>query len=164
MQKSGPPGSKAIGVKLVASSTDQLSTLIRVSRDFEAYLKTIPGTKNVSRSSNDTPGQFIFTLKKDTLAQYGVNPGLIYSQISQNINGITVGSIEDNGEDMDVKIKTDKFSDDVKMDDILSIPINVGNANFVIRDFVDTTLSNAIAVVTREDGNIQITVESDIEK
>ncbi len=65
---------------------------------------------------------------------------------------------------MDVKIKTDKFSDDVKMDDILSIPINVGNGNFVIRDFVDTTLSNAIAVVTREDGNIQITVESDIEK
>ena len=148
----------------MAASTDKLPTLIQVSRDFEAFLKTIPGTKNVSRSSNDTPGQFIFTLKKDILAQYGVNPNLIYSQISQSINGITVGSIEDNGEDMDIKIKTDTFSDDVKMDDILSIPITVGNTQFIIRDFVDTTLSNAIAVVTREDGKIQITVESDIEK
>ena len=162
--KGWPPGSKAIGIKLVAASTDKLPTLILVSKDFEANLKKFPGSKNVSRSSNDTPGQFIFTLKKDVLAQYGVSPALIYAQIAQNMNGITVGSVEDNGEDMNIKITSDTFSDDVKMEDILSIPLTIGVQNFVVRDFVDTTISNATARVSRENGKIQITVESDLEK
>ena len=135
-----------------------------VSKDFETYLKKFSGSKNVSRSSNDTPGQFIFTLKKDILAQYGVSPALVYSQIAQSMNGITVGSIEDNGEDMSIKVKSGLFTDDVKMEDILSIPLTIGIQNFMIRDFVDTTISNATATVSRENGKIQITVESDLEK
>ncbi len=162
-QKGWPPGSKAIWVKLIAESTDKLPTLIEVSKDFETFLKKFPGSKNVSRSSNDTPGQFIFTLKKDSLAQYGISPAIIYAQMAQNMNGITVGSIEDNGEDMDVKVKSDKFWDDVKMEDILSIPIIVGTTNYMLHDFIDTTVSNATATVARENGKIQITVESDLE-
>lgn len=124
----------------------------------------MPGTKNVGRSSEDTPGQFIFKLKKDLLAQYGISPALIYSQITQTVNGITVGSIEDNNEDMDIKIRSSKFDDDIKMDDILSIPITVGTSSYVVRDFVDTTISNATAVVSREDGKIQITADANLEK
>ena len=81
----------------------------------------------------------------------------------QSINGITVGSIEDNGEDMDVKIRSDRFTESVKMEDILSIPIVVGDTSYVIRDFVDTTITNATATVSREDGRIQITVDANLE-
>ena len=119
--------------------------------------------KNVGRSSNDTPGQFIFTLKKDILAEYNISPAIVYSQMTQSMNGITVGSIEDNGEDMDVKILSDIFSEGIKMEDILSIPITVGGTNYVVRDFVDTTITNATATVSREDGNIQITVDANLE-
>ncbi len=121
------------------------------------------GVKNVGRSSNDTPGQFIFTLKKDILAEYNISPAIVYSQMTQSMNGITVGSIEDNGEDMDVKILSDIFSESIKMEDILSIPITVGGTNYVVRDFVDTTITNATATVSREDGNIQITVDANLE-
>lgn len=107
--KNGPPGSKAVGLKLIVDNPDKLSTLIQVSKDFETHLKAISGTKNVSRSSTDTPGQFIFTLKKDLLADLGVSPALIYSQISQTINGVTVGSVENNGEDMNVVLKSSQF-------------------------------------------------------
>ena len=162
--KWGPPGSKAIGIKLLAENTDGLPTLINVSKDFEAFLKKMPGTKNVGRSSNDTPWQFIFKLKKDLLAEYGISPALIYSQITQTVNGITVGSIEDNNEDMDIKIRSSKFGDDVKMEDILSIPITVGTSSYMVRDFVDTTITNATAVVSREDGDIQITAEANLEQ
>jgi hypothetical protein len=37
--KGGPPGSKAIGIKLIAENADKLSTLIDVSKDFETYLR-----------------------------------------------------------------------------------------------------------------------------
>jgi multidrug efflux pump subunit AcrB len=161
--KWGPPGSKAIGIKLIADNASQLPTLINVSKDFEAFLKKMPGTKNVSRSSSDTPGQFIFHLKKDLLAQYNISPAIIYSQISQNLNGITVWTVEDNGSDMDVKIKSSRFSDDVKMEDILSLPISIGTSNYLVQDFVDSTITNATATVARENGKIQITVESNLD-
>lgn len=162
--KGWPPGWKAIGIKLIAEDAKNLSTLINVSKDFESHLKNTPWTKNVSRSSNDTPGQFIFQLKKDLLATYGISPTIIYSQITQNIGGIIVGTIEDNGSDMDIRLKSSQFWDDVRMENILSIPITIGNTSYNIGDFVESTITNATATVSREDGKIQITVESNLEK
>jgi multidrug efflux pump subunit AcrB len=50
-----PPGGKAMGIKLVADSPEKLDTLIVVSKEFENYLKGFTGSKNVWRSSSDTP-------------------------------------------------------------------------------------------------------------
>ena len=80
------------------------------------------------------------------------------------MNGVVVGSIEDNGEDMDVKLRSSVFRDDVNLEKILSLPIPTANENFALRDFVDSTLSNATAAISREDGKIQITVDSDLEQ
>jgi multidrug efflux pump subunit AcrB len=46
----------------------------------------------------------------------------------------------------------------------LNIPINVGSTTYRISNFVDNRIENAIASVKRENGNIQITVDSDLEK
>lgn len=37
------------------------------------------------------------------------------------MNGITVGSIEDNGDDMNIVLKSDKFIKEAKMEDILGL-------------------------------------------
>jgi hypothetical protein len=50
------------------------------------------------------------------------------------------------------------------MENILSIPITIGNTSYNIGDFVESTITNATATVSREDGKIQITVESNLEK
>ncbi len=92
-----------------------------MAKEFKEYLKTVPGTKNVSVSSQDTPGQFVFTLNKDLLALYGIPASLIYQAISTNMNGVTVGSIEDNGDDMNIVLKSDRFIQEAKMEDILGI-------------------------------------------
>ncbi len=39
------------------------------------------------------------------------------------MNGVNIGSIEDDGEDMEVVLKTNQFLSDVKIEDILAIPI-----------------------------------------
>lgn len=114
-----------MGLKLIVDKPEKLSTLINVSKDFETYLKSVKGTKNVSRSSNDTPGQFVFQLKKDLIATTGITPALIYGQIAQSMNGVTVGTIDDNGEDMNVILKTSQFTDDVLLEDVLAIPLTV---------------------------------------
>ncbi len=107
--ENGPPGGKAVGLKLVAEETSDLPDLIEVSQDFQAHMKSMDGMKNVGTSSTETPGQFVFSLKKDLLADYGVSPSVIYSAVTQNMNGVTVGTVENNGSDMDVILKTDTF-------------------------------------------------------
>ncbi len=159
----GPPSGKAVGVNLTVDDPEKLSTLITVSKDFEAYLKTIPGTKNVGRSSNDTPGQFIFKLKKDLIASTGITPATIYSQISQSMNGVNLWTVEDDGEDMSIILKSSQFREDVRIEDILSIPLIVWQNTYQIGDFIDSQISNATASVSRTDGNIEITVDADLE-
>lgn len=159
-----PPSSKAIWLKIISDEASSLPKLIQISKEFKEYLKTIPGTKNVTVSSQDTPGQFIFTLKKDLLALYNIPASLIYSSISTSINWVTVGSIEDNGEDMNIIIKTDTFIKEAKMEDILGITFTIWTTNYKVGNFVDTRTQNAIASVNRENGKVQIAVESDLEK
>lgn len=161
--KNGPPGSKAVGLKIIADNADKLPILINVSKDFETYLKGVPGTKNVGRSSNDTPGQFIFALKKELMTTAGISASAIYTQIAQNMNGILIGTVEDKGEDMDIRLKSSKFSDEVRLEDILALPIAVGNSSYKVGEFVDTNLTNATAQVSRTDGKLQITVDADLE-
>lgn len=162
--KNGPPGSKAVWLKLIVDDPDKLSTLIKVSKDFEAHLKTLPGTKNVGRSSSDTPGQFIFNLKKDLISTTGISAAQIYAQISQSMNGVTLGSVEDDGEDMNIIVKSSQFLDDVKLEDVLSIPLTVWTSRYVVWDFVESRITNATANISRQDGDIQITVDADLEQ
>ena len=161
--KWGPPGGKAVGLKIVSDTSENLPTLIKVAKEFKEHLKTIPGTKNVSVSSQDTPGQFVFRLNKDLLALYGIPASLVYQAISTNMNGITVGNIEDNGDDMNIVLKSDRFIQEAKMEDILGISFVVWNSTYKIGNFVDTKVQNAIASVNRENGKVQITVEWDLE-
>lgn len=50
---------------------------------------------------------------------------MIYGQIAQSMNGVTLGSVEDDGEDMSVILKSSQFVGDVRIEDISSIPITV---------------------------------------
>lgn len=162
--KNGPPGSKAIGLKLTVDDPEKLALLIKVSKDFEAKLKTISWTKNVGRSSNDTPGQFIFKLKKDLIATTGISPSIIYAQIAQSMNGVNLWSIEDNGEDMSVILKSSQFREDVRIEDILSVPVVARETTYQIGDFIESEITNATASITRVDGDIEITVDADLEE
>lgn len=108
-----------MGLKLNADSSDGLETLIAVSEDFETFLRSQNGTKNVSTTSGETPGQFAFVLKKDVLAEFGIPASRIYSEILSTVNGANVGSIEDGGEDVDVVVRVAEFSDSLDPQSIL---------------------------------------------
>jgi multidrug efflux pump subunit AcrB len=159
-----PPSSKAVGLKLISEDAESLPLLIQTAKEWKEALRKIPGTKNVTVSSQDTPGQFVFSLKKDLLALYGIPSSTIYQSISTSMNGVTVGSIEDNGEDMNVILKTDTFATESRMEDILSIPFTVWPTTYTVGNFIDTKTQNAIASINRENGKVQIAVEADLEK
>lgn len=47
VEEGGPPAGKAVGIKLIADNTDQLTELKKVSEDFEEHLRSLTGTINV---------------------------------------------------------------------------------------------------------------------
>lgn len=80
--QNGPPTGSAVSIKLLADQTDKLTDLKRVVRDFENYLKNLEGTKNVTNTSQDGPGEIVFTVNRERAAIMGVSPLQIYGEIS----------------------------------------------------------------------------------
>ena len=64
---------------------------------------------------------------------------------------------------MSVILKSSQFTNTVNLEDVLSIPISIGTTTYRVGDFVESRLTNATASISREDGNIQIAVDSDLE-
>jgi multidrug efflux pump subunit AcrB len=64
---------------------------------------------------------------------------------------------------MTVYLKSTKFEEKINLEDVLSIPIIVGPTTYLIGDFVESRLSNALASISRADGDIHITVDADLE-
>ncbi|MFZ5341602.1 MAG: hypothetical protein ACOZBL_03485 [Patescibacteria group bacterium] len=55
--------------------------MITVSKDFEQYLRNVEGTKNVSNSSDETPGQFVFDFNTEKLRSLNLTPSDLMSEI-----------------------------------------------------------------------------------
>ena len=72
-------------------SFDKLS---EVNRDFKHFLASIPGTKNVSSSSEESAGQFLFELDDQKLALLGLAPQSIGPALYLELNGLEAGSIK----------------------------------------------------------------------
>lgn len=79
----GPPTGKPVGIKLVASDTSLLSGLIATSNDFESYLRSLPGTKAITNSAQQSPGQIVFRADDEKLVNFGISPSTVYGQLSR---------------------------------------------------------------------------------
>lgn len=163
VQSGGPPTGKAVGIKLVADSPEKLNDLIAVSKEFEAHLRTLTGAKNVATTSQDTPGQFVITLKRDVIDTLGVSPALVNSSIISVVNGSVIGAIQYRGLDIDMRIKSSKFLTGVDPGDLANEKILIAGRLWRVGDLADIRAENAIASIASEDGDIVITVESDVE-
>lgn len=157
-----PWWSSPVGIKIESNSNGNLQELIRTAKDFENFINSLPGTKNIANSSQDTPGQFIFRLKKDLLASLGISPQVIYQNITQNINGITIGSVKDDDNDIDIILKNSQFHERSTPDEIANIVFSIWKKQYRVGEFIDIIPTNSISNISRKNGNIQISLSADI--
>ncbi|MCH2188389.1 efflux RND transporter permease subunit [Candidatus Gracilibacteria bacterium] len=162
-QEGGPPTGKPVGVKLIASNTKSVPDLKRVSKDFEAFLRDIPGTKNITSSSSDTPGQFVFLFDNNKLNYFGLNPDDFLNEIYFYTNGLKAGSIKSEFEDNDIVLKVAEFEEDLSPSDIENLVIQTRVGKFRVGDFASYELTSGLSSISREDRKITISVESDLE-
>ncbi len=159
-----PPSGKAVWIKLIADSNEKFGTLMEVAQEFENHLQSIPGSRNVTNSSSESPWQFVFTIDKQKLALMGILPNEIMGELFLTLNGLWAGSIRGRYDSYDIKVMYDDFLDGASADDVMNIAVPTRAGNIMLGTVADYNFESAISNIAREDGNITVRVESDIDQ
>ena len=159
----GPPTGSPVGIKLIAASNKDLPTLVKVSKDFQKYLSSLTGTKNVANSSDDSPGQFVFTLSRSALWVLGLMPSDVVGELYARVNSLGAGSFKDDYDDQDVVVQYADTVNQVSPDNILSIVLSTKVGPVPVGQIASYAFDSAISTISREDTKITITVNSDLQ-
>lgn len=122
--ENGPPAGSPVGVKLNAANSKDIATLKEVADDFKEFLQTIPWTKNVSTSSTENPGQFVFEFNREKLSFIGLSPDDILWELRFYIAGIGAWSIQSLYEDNDIVLSVAEFQDELNPKNINDLIVN----------------------------------------
>ena len=159
-----PPAGSAVWLKLIADSTEQLPALIQIAKEFEEKLRTIPWAKNISNSSDDTPGQFIFEFDEDKLRLLGLTPNDFSNELFATMQWVGAGALKGRYDDYDIKVLYKQFETTISPSDVQNIRVNTTAGVIRVGDVIDYTIENSISSVQREDTNLLIKVDADTEQ
>lgn len=154
----GPSGGSTIGIKLIAKSASDLDTLSAVARDFKSYLGSLPGAKNVTNSSEESPGQFVFELDKQKLALLGLSPANVAPELYLVLNGMKAGTLKMGTEMHDIKLKYQDFDSQVSPDVLMTTMINTPAGQLPLASIGNYVFKPAVSSISREKGEITITI------
>ena len=158
----GPPGWKAVGINIIAESTQYLETLSHVSKEFETYLISLDGTKNVWSSISSTPWQFVFNLDYEKIAKLWLSPSEISSSIFANTNWLNAGTIKWLLTDHDIKIKIAEFENNLSPYDLENLVLNTSKWKIKLTDVASYNFETAISQINRDNTDITVLVDSDL--
>ena len=161
--ENGPPAWSPVWVKLNVNSSKDIDILKKTADDFKAFLQWLPGTKNVSTSSTDNPGQFVFRFDRQKLSFAWLTPDDILGEVRFYIAGINAGSIQSTYEDNDIVLSVAEFEDNLNPKDINDLIINTQVGKIRVGDYADFQFEPGLSSISREDGKISIAANSDLE-
>ncbi len=158
-----PPITKPVGIKLIVDDNKKIDELRQVAWDFETYLRSISGLKNIALSSSDSPGQFVFRFNNEKLSYIGLTPSDLVGEVYSHLNGAKVGTIKSALEDNDIVVKVENFDVSLSPEDIINLQVQTRLGPVRVWDYVDYSFEKSLSSISRENGNITITVDADIE-
>jgi len=159
-----PPQGKPVWLKLTADDNTKFSQLVVVAKEFAAHLRSVEGTKNVSISSKDTPGQFIFAFDRSKLAVLWLTPSDVTSQLWVALNGANAGTITIDSIDADIKVLYDTFGNEVSPSDITNTMIITQQGLIPVSEVMDYSVDNSVGEISRSENKISIKVDGDLEE
>ncbi len=162
--KNWPPGWTEVGIKLVADSNKKFNTILIVAKDFERYLESVKWSKNVGTSSEESPWQFVYKLKRDKLSLLGVGPSYFFGELYAITNGITAWSLNGEYDNHDIKLQYTNFDKHITPNQINDITIQTPRGGLRIGDITKYSFEQAISQITREDTKITISIGSNVEE
>lgn len=150
--------SSEVWIKIKATDNVSQDEIAKVARDFENYLKSIPGTKNITNSSKESPGQFVFELDEDKLALLWLTKTSIGPSLYLALNGMDAGSIKIDGDTHDLKVKYDDLKDTVSPDTLMGTIITTSAGQIPLASIWNYTFKPAVSNIVRDDWDITVTI------
>lgn len=103
-------------------------------------------------------------MDKQKLALLGILPNEISSELFVALNGIGAGTVKGRYDNYDIKIMFDKTIDSITPNDVLDMRIPTRAGSIMVGTVADYAFESAISNISRENTNITVRVESDIEQ
>lgn len=159
-----PPGTKPIGVKLITKNNNKTEELNKIWLDFEGYLATIPGTKNIESSSRQTPWQFVYKFDKDKLSLLWLSPNNFLFDIFTVANWINAWSIKWQYDNNDIKLYYSSTKDNINPQTINNTNVSTNKWKINFGSVTSYSFEKAVNTISRENGKILISISADVEK
>lgn len=157
----GPPTSKPISVKVRG---DDYAQLRRATDALMAELGNVKGVKDLT--DDDVPGrpELTLTLKREALAQAGVNAGYVARLVRLYGDGETVASIRDQGEKVEVVVRA-KPETVADIDAVLAyrVPLPQGGS-IALGQLVDAKMQESKGFIRHYKLRRAITIEANLDK
>lgn len=159
----GPPAGSPVWVKLVAQNNTDIPKLTQTANIFKQALSEIDGAKNVTTTSPENPWQFVYKFDREKLALAGINPDLIINDLRLQLFWLTSWTLTSRYEDNDIKLLISDFQDTVSPEDIKNIILTTPVWKIRVGEYMSYTFEPALSSIGRENGNILIGVNADVE-
>jgi HAE1 family hydrophobic/amphiphilic exporter-1 len=104
-EKMGPSSGKPISIQLKG---ENLESLTKVANDFEAILKELDGTTEISNSTGDGPLELQVYIDKQKASLLGLDVKSISSDIRKAIQGTKISSFKENQDEIDIVVRTNE--------------------------------------------------------
>ena len=151
-------GGGEVWIKLLAKAWSNQESLRKVAKDFEEYLSQLPWTKNISNSSKESPGQFVFELDNDKLAMLGLTQSAIGPELYLALNGMKAGSIKIDDNTHDIKLKYADFDESVSPEALMSTLLNTPAGQISLGSIGNYIFKPAVSSISREKWEITVTI------
>jgi HAE1 family hydrophobic/amphiphilic exporter-1 len=157
--ESGPPSSSPVEVKIKGSGIEDMT---QVARDFEAKLKTIPGTNNVRSSVSEGQSELQVVIDKEKAKRFGVQEAMIGMAVRNAVEGYKATTYRTGVDEIDVVLRTYE-GHLTRIEDMKAIPIQNRSGQIIkLGDVADLKLAEGVVGVSREDGERRMAVRADI--
>ncbi len=158
--KDGPPQDSSIWIVLTTDDNSNYDKLFLVAKDFKDYLKTLEGSKNVSISSEESPGEFIFEMDPNKLVLLWLNPYSFYNTLYINANGIQAGTVKEtiSQDKVDIQVLYKEYEDQISPDQFNSMTIDTPKWKIALGDVSEYYIKSATTQISRENWDITIRV------
>ncbi len=162
-QDNGPPAWSPVWIKLNANASKDIDVLKEVANDFRSFLQNISGTRNVSLSSSNNPGQFVFEFDRNKLSFSGLTPDDILGEVRFYLAWVNAWSIASTFEDNDIILSVAEFDKSIDPVEIMNLIITTKIGEIRVGDYASFEFQPWLSSINREDGKITIGANSDLE-
>lgn len=156
----GPPSEAPVTVRIIG---ENINTLKKVADDIENIVKNIPGTHNIDTNIEDGLDEFKFSIDQDKAVKHGLNTAQAATLARNAIQGIAIGEISLDNEDLSMLVKYDIDKNNLSIDEIKNIPIPSPNGYLTdLGEIINFDLTKSLSVIERENQKRIVKIRSDV--